>query len=72
MVGEEQKRFMEHVMTIGRYIRTRFRQRNTKRIVHMNVYKIVLLLIIIVFSVVNSYHDIRDMKVYDYPSWATC
>ncbi len=36
------------------------------------MYNIVLLVVIVIFSVINSYHDIRDMKVYDYPLWFAC
>lgn len=30
------------------------------------------MIVIVLFSVINSYHDIRDMKVYDYPLWLAC
>jgi len=30
------------------------------------------MIVIVLFSVINSYHDIRDMKVYDYPLWFAC
>lgn len=36
------------------------------------MYNIIMLLMIVIFSVINSFHDIRDMKVYDYPMWFAC
>lgn len=36
------------------------------------MYIAVLMIVIVLFSVINSYHDIRDMKVYDYPLWFAC
>lgn len=38
----------------------------------MTLYNIILLVIIIFFSVLCSYQDLKAMVIYDYPLWAAC
>lgn len=38
----------------------------------MSVYNIVLLAVIIIFSGICSYQDLKTMKIQDYPLWGAC